>query len=133
VMFVGMFTAFFLSHRRYWARLQPVDPAAVDGPVELVVAGAARRHQYAFDEEFAKIRELLELAFGQGESVADRARALRAARQRRGGASVDAGLEEQRSPPESTGGATTGKTTDQHQRGDAPPDATTTTSGKVGA
>ncbi|MDP2344780.1 MAG: cytochrome c biogenesis protein ResB [Deltaproteobacteria bacterium] len=76
ILFVGMFMAFFLSHRRYWARLatQP------DGKVELVVAGAARRHQYAFDEEFAKIREVLEAGLGKGESTADRARALRDAR-----------------------------------------------------
>ena len=75
VMFVGMFMAFFMSHRRYWARL-----VEVDGKVELVVAGAARRHQYAFDEEFQKIREILEAAFGKGETTADRARALREAR-----------------------------------------------------
>jgi cytochrome c biogenesis protein len=73
IMFSGMFVAFFMSHRRYWARLS----AREDGRYDLVVAGAARRHQYAFAEEFEKIREVLVLAFGAGESVADRARALR--------------------------------------------------------
>jgi cytochrome c biogenesis protein len=78
VLFVGMFMAFFMSHRRYWARLvnRP------NGKVELVVAGAARRHQYAFDEEFSKIREILEEAFGKAETTADRARALRDARKK---------------------------------------------------
>lgn len=73
IMFVGMFMAFFMSQRRYWARLSP----RPDGNLELVVAGAARRHQYAFAEEFDKIREVLVAAFGAGESTADRARALR--------------------------------------------------------
>jgi cytochrome c biogenesis protein len=76
ILFVGMFMAFFLSHRRYWARFVTKD----DGTTELVVAAAARRHQYAFDEEFAKIREVLEAGLGKGESTADRARALRDAR-----------------------------------------------------
>lgn len=79
VLFVGMFMAFFMSHRRYWARLIPL-PGDPDGKLQLVVAGAARRHQYAFDEEFQKIREILEAAFGKAESTADRARALRDAR-----------------------------------------------------
>lgn len=73
IMFIGMFMAFFMSHRRYWARLSP----ASDGKLELVVAGAARRHQYAFADEFERLREILVLAFGEGEKTADRARALR--------------------------------------------------------
>lgn len=77
VMFLGMFMAFFMSHRRYWARLAP----AAEGQLELVVAGAARRHQYAFGEEFGRLREVLVLAFGEGEKTADRARALRDKRQ----------------------------------------------------
>jgi cytochrome c biogenesis protein len=72
VMFVGMFMAFFMSHRRYWARVTP------DG--QLVVAGAARRHQHAFAEEWALIDDVYTLAFGKGQSVAERARALRDAR-----------------------------------------------------
>lgn len=76
ILFVGMFMAFFLSHRRYWARFV----TGADGSVEVIVAGAARRHQYAFDEEFAKIREVLEAGLGKSESTADRARALRDAR-----------------------------------------------------
>ena len=76
ILFVGMFMAFFMSHRRYWARLI----TGADGNVELIVAGAARRHQYAFDEEFAQIREVLEAGLGKSESTADRARALREAR-----------------------------------------------------
>lgn len=71
LMFVGMYMAFFLSHRRYWARLTP----RPDGDFDLVVAGAARRHQYAFDEEFARLRAQLADIFGASD--ADRARALR--------------------------------------------------------
>jgi cytochrome c biogenesis protein len=74
-MFVGMFMAFFMSHRRYWARMKP----RPEGGYDLIVAGAARRHQYAFEEEFAKIRELCVAAFGASDT-ADRARALRDAR-----------------------------------------------------
>jgi cytochrome c biogenesis protein len=73
IMFIGMFMAFFMSHRRYWSRLTP----RPDGKFDLVVAGAARRHQYAFAEEFEKIRAVLVAAFGEGESTKDRARALR--------------------------------------------------------
>ena len=72
LMFFGMFMAFFMSHRRYWARLTPLP----DGQYELTVAGAARRHQYSFDEEFTKIRDVLTTAFGTNDK-ADRARALR--------------------------------------------------------
>ncbi len=73
VMFFGMFMAFFMSHRRYWSRIVPRE----DGKYDLIVAGAARRHQYAFAEEFEKIRAVLVAAFGEGESTKDRARALR--------------------------------------------------------
>jgi len=78
LMFVGMYMAFFMSQRRYWGRLSE----RPDGKLELVVAGAARRHQYAFEEEFAKIRDALSEVFGAEESVADRARALREQRRR---------------------------------------------------
>lgn len=73
VMFVGMAMAFLMSHRRYWARLVPVG----GGKLELVIAGAARRHQYAFGEEFERLRVKITEAFGDGERTADRARALR--------------------------------------------------------
>lgn len=73
VLFIGMAMAFLMSHRRYWARLAP----AGDGKLELVVAGAARRHQYVFGEEFARLRAALVEAFGEGDRTADRARALR--------------------------------------------------------
>lgn len=74
-MFVGMYMAFFMSHRRYWARLRPIENGATN-QYEFIVAGAARRHQYSFEEEFAKMREALVAVFG-GSSTADRARALR--------------------------------------------------------
>ena len=82
VMFVGMFMAFFMSHRRYWARIVPIvdDAGVATGRYDVVVAGAARRHQYAFDEEFAEINEVLVAAFGAATSTRDRARALRDAR-----------------------------------------------------
>jgi cytochrome c biogenesis protein len=76
VMFAGMFMAFFMSQRRYWARLAPRPDLGPD-KLELIVAGAARRHQYAFAEEFEKMREVLVTAFGAGQTTADRARALR--------------------------------------------------------
>jgi cytochrome c biogenesis protein len=76
VMFVGMFMAFFMSHRRYWLRIVP-DAA---GNLQLVFAGAARRHHYAFEEEFSGLNDLYSTAFGKTESVADRARALAEAR-----------------------------------------------------
>lgn len=76
IMFVGMFMAFFMSHRRYWARVTP--RADGSGALDLVVAGAARRHQYAFNEEFEKVSAVLTAAFGAPEpSTLDRARALR--------------------------------------------------------
>ncbi|HEY1098602.1 MAG TPA: hypothetical protein VGF99_06725, partial [Myxococcota bacterium] len=50
------------------------------GRYELIVAGAARRHQYAFDEEFTGIKDVLVAAFGAGDTAKDRARALRDAR-----------------------------------------------------
>lgn len=79
IMFAGMFMAFFMSQRRYWGRI--VERA--DGMIDVVIAGAARRHQYAFNEEFDKIKEVLSDAFGAPEpSTAERARALR--EQRRG-------------------------------------------------
>jgi cytochrome c biogenesis protein len=71
-LFVGMYMAFFMSQRRYWARLKP----AGEGKYELIIAGAARRHQYAFEEEFGKIRERLVSVFGADDKAA-RARALR--------------------------------------------------------
>ncbi|OGQ16791.1 MAG: hypothetical protein A2138_26120 [Deltaproteobacteria bacterium RBG_16_71_12] len=73
VLFVGMVMAFLMSHRRYWARLAP----AGGGKLELVIAGAARRHQYAFAEEFARMCATVVEAFGEGERTSDRARALR--------------------------------------------------------
>ena len=74
IMFAGMFMAFFMSHRRYWGRIIEKK----DGTLDVVIAGAARRHQYAFAEEFDKIKDVLTAAFGPPElSTADRARALR--------------------------------------------------------
>jgi cytochrome c biogenesis protein len=78
MMFVGMYMAFFMSQRRYWARVRDKG----DGTFELLFAGAARRHHYAFDEEFTKMKATLTEVFGAEVSVADRARALRAERER---------------------------------------------------
>lgn len=72
LMFMGMYMAFFMSHRRYWARLVRCD----NGELELVFAGAARRHQYAFEEEFGKLRAQLSAIFGD-QNAAAKARALR--------------------------------------------------------
>ena len=104
VMFVGMFMAFFMSHRRYWARL-----VAADGGHEFVVAGAARRHQYAFDEEFAAVKDVLVTAFGETESTKDRARALRDARKKAAAADITAAPP---SAPSSTSTSVPGATQD---------------------
>lgn len=77
LLFLGMYMAFFMSQRRYWARLTDLG----DGQFELIVAGAARRHQYAFEEEFGRIKEKLGAAFGV-DDTADRARKLREKRAR---------------------------------------------------
>ncbi|MBI5496933.1 MAG: cytochrome c biogenesis protein ResB [Deltaproteobacteria bacterium] len=55
IMFIGMYMAFFMSHRRYWLRLQK----AKDG-WEVTVAGASRRHQLAFEEEMDALLKTLE-------------------------------------------------------------------------
>src|SRR5207244_12736067 len=55
IMFVGMFMAFFMSHRRYWSRLSE----RPDGKWDLVVAGAARRHQDAFADDIEKRSDVL--------------------------------------------------------------------------
>ncbi|MEW5854553.1 MAG: cytochrome c biogenesis protein ResB [Myxococcota bacterium] len=51
VMFIGMYMAFFMSHRRYWARLT----RRADGTYDVLIAGAAKRHQYTFEEEFQRL------------------------------------------------------------------------------
>lgn len=76
LMFVGMYMAFFMSQRRYWARIIENGSKGL----ELTFAGAARRHQYAFEEEFDKLKATLEEVFGKEMSVAERARAMRASR-----------------------------------------------------
>ncbi len=92
LMFTGMYMAFFMSQRRYWARIR----RRGDGQLELVFAGAARRHQYAFEEEFNKVKESLTEIFGKEESVADRARALREQRKKaREAAKADQGAEDE--------------------------------------
>lgn len=59
LMFIGMYMAFFMSHRRYWLRLRP------DGQrVEAVVAGSARRHADAFEDEFAALLGALDKVAG---------------------------------------------------------------------
>jgi cytochrome c biogenesis protein len=46
----GMAMAFFMSHRRYWARWQ----RQPNGTYTLTMAGAARRHQHQFYMEFKR-------------------------------------------------------------------------------
>ncbi|MCP4499349.1 MAG: cytochrome c biogenesis protein ResB [Deltaproteobacteria bacterium] len=77
-IFVGMFMAFFMSHRRYWMRITPKE----DGTFVFEYAGAARRHQYAFEDEFKVKQDELIAAFGKEESKADRAKRLRDERKR---------------------------------------------------
>ena len=50
VMFLGLYMAFAMSHRRYYARLKLLE----EGKWELVLAGSVRRHVAAFSDEFQK-------------------------------------------------------------------------------
>lgn len=51
LMFVGLYVAFFMSHRRYWLRMERRE----DGSQQITLAGAAKRHAYAFEEEFVAL------------------------------------------------------------------------------
>lgn len=51
VMFVGLYMAFGMNHRRYLARILP----NADGSYSVQLAGQARRHLYAFQDEWKKI------------------------------------------------------------------------------
>ncbi len=50
-MFIGLFMAFGMSNRRYYARVKKIN----DEQCELIFAGIARRHPHAFTEEFQKL------------------------------------------------------------------------------
>jgi cytochrome c biogenesis protein len=51
VMFVGLYMAFIMNHRRYFARVRPND----DGTWEVFVGGQARRHLYSFQDEYKAV------------------------------------------------------------------------------
>lgn len=51
VMFVGLYMAFVMNHRRYFARIKPMP----EGDYEVWMAGQARRHLYAFQDEYKVI------------------------------------------------------------------------------
>lgn len=73
LMFVGMYIAFFMSHRRYWLRVNPLK----DGTAEVTMAGSAKRHVHAFEEEYLGMVEALSAVAGV-EKVAVRKRAASA-------------------------------------------------------
>jgi cytochrome c biogenesis protein ResB len=50
LLFMGMYMAFFMNHRRYWARLMKLP----DDEWELALVGIAKRHPYQFEDEFKK-------------------------------------------------------------------------------
>ncbi|MDA0713332.1 MAG: cytochrome c biogenesis protein ResB, partial [bacterium] len=53
VMFVGLFMAFYMSHRRYFFRIKRLS----NDNCELLISGIARRHAEAFAEEFKQITD----------------------------------------------------------------------------
>ncbi len=54
LMFSGMYMAFFMSQRRYWIRARERD-----GEIQITLAGAARRHQESFAEEYKRFESFL--------------------------------------------------------------------------
>ena len=51
LMFFGLFMAFGMNQRRYYAKITPLE----DGRFELVLAGISNRYPQAFEQEFQKI------------------------------------------------------------------------------
>ena len=64
IMFLGMYMAFFMNHRRYWGRLKPLD----NGDWELALVGIAKRHPYQFEDEFKKFNKMGADYLGQLQS-----------------------------------------------------------------
>ncbi len=56
LMFIGLFMAFRMSHRRYFACVKKTD----NDQCELTFAGIARRHPQAFADEFQKLTKWIE-------------------------------------------------------------------------
>jgi cytochrome c biogenesis protein len=50
LLFLGMYMAFFMNHRRYWARLMKLP----NDEWEVALVGIAKRHPYQFEDEFKK-------------------------------------------------------------------------------
>jgi cytochrome c biogenesis protein len=71
LMFVGMVLAFSMSHRRYWLRMRREE----DGRSLVLVAGAARRHLYAFQDEFVALVAALQAVPGARLVAQDQAQA----------------------------------------------------------
>ncbi len=61
VMVIGLYLAFFVSHRRVWARIEDSG-----GGSTVLLAGSANKNRDAFAEEFEKLGSLLE---GKGEEA----------------------------------------------------------------
>ena len=57
LMFIGMYMAFFMNHRRYWGRLL----ALPNGSWEAALVGVAKRHPYQFEDEFKKYHKMSEV------------------------------------------------------------------------
>ena len=53
IMFIGMYMAFFMNHRRYWGRLKQLE----NGSWEVALVGTAKRHPYQFEDEFKKYKK----------------------------------------------------------------------------
>ena len=55
LMVIGLYMAFFVSHRRVWARLEEKD-----GKVQLLLAGSASKNRDGFAEEFKRLGGLID-------------------------------------------------------------------------
>ena len=67
LMFIGMYMAFFMNHRRYWGRLMAL-PNGEGGRFSRV----AKRHPYQFEDEFKRFAEvsdtyLKDIGFKEGK------------------------------------------------------------------
>jgi cytochrome c biogenesis protein len=53
MLIIGVFLLFYVSHRRIWLYLQPLE----DGQTEIVLAGSANRNQDEFNKYFQRLQE----------------------------------------------------------------------------
>jgi cytochrome c biogenesis protein len=59
-MVLGLYVAFFTSHRRVWARV-----AETDGKVTILLAGNANKNREGFAENFQSLGDLMDPKTGE--------------------------------------------------------------------